>query len=143
MSLFPQHNPFKLGNSALSFYHLPPPQQPQSTTLQCLTQGESLINGEGWHLFFVYYMKSWWESRFFFTFITRKTRGGVLLLYQEPKSMQYLVISVRLWNFKNGKIFGQESTYSKKIFSKSLLMNDSLTKSAKFVLSKSIFYVKN
>ena len=59
----------------------------------------------------------------------------------------YIIMSVWLWNFKDGwcKIFAQESPCSKKIVLKhsTPVMNYGSIKSAKIVLSKSIFYVKN
>ena len=53
------------------------------------------------------------------------------------------VVEFQRWWVLKSKIFGQESTYSKEFFWKNPLMNYGSSKSAKIVLSKSIFNVKN
>ena len=52
-------------------------------------------------------------------------------------------VEFQRWQGLKSKIFGQESTDSIEFFLKILSMNDSFTKSAKIVLSNSIFDVKN
>ena len=56
-----------------------------------------------------------------------------------------LVVKFQRWWVQKSRIFDQESLTKnkKKEIQKVLMMNDSSTKSAKIVLSKSIFYVKN
>ena len=51
------------------------------------------------------------------------------------------VVEFQGWWVLKGKIFGQESTYSKEKNMKNLSMNYGSSKSAKIVLSKLIFYV--
>ena len=57
-------------------------------------------------------------------------------------TMQTLV-SVRSWYFKDAKLLAKNQHNQKNLFKKNPLMNYSPSKSAKIVLSNSIFYFKN
>ena len=54
-----------------------------------------------------------------------------------------LVVELQRWWILKSKVFGQESTYSKDFFFENWSMNYALSKSAKIVLLKSIFDIKN
>ena len=75
-------------------------------------------------------------------FVTKYTFGeGRKNGHRWGVSVSSIVEFYRWWVLKS-KIFAQESTYSKDFFL-NLLMNYSLSKRAKIVLSESIFNVKN
>ena len=76
---------------------------------------------------------------------------GPPLLYERCpafKEHQLKLMSVRLWNFKDGgsynaRVLPKNQHAQRKLFQNNPAMSYGLSKSAEIVLSKSIFYVKN